>query len=149
MSEMDISSVMASAMTQEDRRRELASQRPGHGALLPLEQPPGGPGVGIWDVDLPVTGLGYAGGILPSPFQVASYGPARPVYAADMVAGYDFAAGRAEPPVRRHVTDLGADGLFFEDYPGGRQPYGPVVVSPSAKPSLGARLRALLRRRLS
>lgn len=59
MSEADIRSVMAQAMSAEDRRREVAGASPGLGALLALEQPPSGAAVGIWDVDMPVIGGGY------------------------------------------------------------------------------------------
>jgi len=133
MSESDITSAMHAAMSAENGRRLLASQRPGFGASVPLEQPPSGAGVGISDVDMPIIGEGYAA---PSA-----------LYAADVVGGYNFLAGRQEAPVRRHVADLGADGLFIEDYPGTR-PSGPVtVVSPPSRPSLLGRLLARIRGR--
>ena len=48
-------------------------------------------------------------------------------------------------PALRHVTDLGADGLFIE---GASAPAadGFTVVSPPARPGLLARLLGLLRR---
>lgn len=72
------------------------------------------------------------------PHETAVYG-ARPHYAADMVAGFGFTAGRAEPPVRRHVTDLGDGTIFIE---GASAPSGDgfTVVSPPPKPGLLARL---------
>jgi len=133
MSESDITSAMHAAMSAENGRRLLASQRPGFGASVPLEQPPSGAGVGISNVDMPIIGEGYAA---PSA-----------LYAADVVGGFNFTAGRREPPVRRHVSNLG-DSLLIEPYADGRQPYGPVtVVSPPSRPGLLSRLLGRIRGR--
>ena len=43
----------AAAEDGENRRRELASQTPGLGALVSLPDVPYGPGVGLSDVPLP------------------------------------------------------------------------------------------------
>ena len=72
-----------------------------------------------------------------------SYGPARPVYAHEMVGGVNFTGGRSEPAVR-HVTNLGADGLFIEGRSApAADPF--TVVSPPRRPGLLARLVGRLR----
>jgi hypothetical protein len=141
----DISAVMAAAMDEENRRRELASQAPGLGALMHLGQPPAAHGVGISDIpDSEVKGEGYAVTAPLTAAQVSSYGPGRPLYASPLVGGVNFVAGRSEPAVR-HVTNLGADGLFIE---GASAPPADrlTVVSPPSRPSLWSRLAARWRR---
>jgi hypothetical protein len=141
--EQDITAVMAAAEAAENRRRQLAGMTPGLGVLLPLEQPPGGPGVGLSDVALPVSGEGYE-----VQAEIAavhkSYGADRPQYAHPLVGGIGYPADTHQPALR-HVTDLGADGLFIE---GRSAPPadGFTVVSPPARPSLWARLLGRLRR---
>ena len=49
----------AAAWPREDRRRELGSQSPGLGVLLPLDQVPQGIAVGKSGLDLPAVGEGY------------------------------------------------------------------------------------------
>lgn len=67
MSTPDIESVMHAAMSAEDRRRELAGQSPGLGALVQLPQPVSGPGIGISDVPgLDVVGEGYDQAAVPA-----------------------------------------------------------------------------------
>jgi hypothetical protein len=147
MSESDIRQAMQASMSAEDRRRELASQTPGLGALLPLEQPPGGPGVGISDVPgLGVKGEGYDQVAEISAAVQKAYGPPRPAYADDLVAGFGFQAGRNEAPVRRSIIDPGDGRLLVESAAGAA---GPVeVISPqAARPSLLSRLRARIRGR--
>jgi hypothetical protein len=144
MSEADIRAVQAAAENAENRRREVAGATPGLGALLPLEQPPGGAGVGIWDVDMPVIGEGYGQQAEIAGAVHKAYGEARPVYAGPAVAGDSYVLGVSQPALR-HVTDLGADGLFIE---GRSAPVADAftVVSPPARPSLLARLLGRLRR---
>src|SRR5215831_9245589 len=138
MSEPDIASAMHAAMDGENRRRELASQRPGHGTEIPLVQSPAASGVGLSDVNMPAAGLGYevAPG-LPSTVHAAY---SVPRYADPTVGGYGFQGGRARPAVR-HVTDLGDGRLFIE---GRSAPAGDGVIVASAaaaaRPSLWARL---------
>ena len=127
MSEADIAGVMAQAMTSEDRRRELASQSPGLGSPLPMEQPAAGPSVGKYGLDMPVVGEGYLM-TAPDAVQHKAYGAARPSYADDVVGGYGFQAGRGEPAIRVYLGSRSA--------PAG----GPVFVSPPARPSLWRRL---------
>jgi hypothetical protein len=135
----DISATMAAAMGEENRRRELAAQQPGAGALLPLPQPPAGPAIGVSNVDPPVVGEGYAMEAPPSPLQVVVphgipvYGQ-RPEYAAPEVGGVGFQAGRQEPPIRVLVgtRSAAAEGL--------------TVLSAPGRPGLWARLRGKLRR---
>jgi len=122
----------------ERRRRELASQMPGCGALLNLEQPPGGPGVGLSDVPgLEVAGEGYSLEAPVSAAQVASYGPERPVYADGLVGGVSFQAGTAEPliPALRYSV---SPGLQFP----------PAAVVPQARPGPLSRLAGAVRRLL-
>ena len=143
MSEADIRSVMAQAMSAEDRRREVAGASPGLGALLPLEQPPSGAGTGIWDVDMPVIGEGYDQQAEIATTVHKAYGEARPVYAGPAVAGDSYVLGVSQPALR-HVTDLGADGLFIE---GASAPAAdPFMVVSPPRPGLLSRLRGLLRR---
>jgi hypothetical protein len=73
-----------------------------------------------------------------------SYGAYRPQYAHPLVGGIGYPADTHQPALR-HVTDLGADGLFIE---GRSAPPadGFTVVSPPARPSLWARLLGRLRR---
>ena len=141
----DISAAMAAAMGEENRRRELASQAPGLGALMHLGQPPAAHGVGISDIpDSEVKGEGYAVTAPLTAAQVSSYGPGSPVYADGSVGGYGFQGGRSEPAIR-HVTNLGADGLFIE---GRSAPVADAVTVLSApgRPGLWLRLRGKLRR---
>jgi hypothetical protein len=145
MSEQDVRSVMDSAMSAEDRRREVASQSPGLGALLPLPQPPSGPSVGKAGLDLPVVGEGYEGQAEIAAAVHKAYGEARPVYAGPAVAGDSYPLGVSQPALR-HVTDLGADGLFVE---GASVPAADAftVVSPPARSGLLARLLGRIRGR--
>ena len=146
MSTPDIASVMQQAMDAEDRRRELAGQSPGLGALVNLPQPPSGPGVGLSDVSLPVVGEGYDQTADISAAVQKAYGEARPTYADGLVGGTGFQAGRSEPAIR-HVQDLGADGLLIDPGPDGRQRGGQTVtVSPDIAPRRTL-LQRLLRRR--
>jgi hypothetical protein len=124
---MDIAGVMASAMAEEDRRRELASATPGLGSLLPMEQPAAAAAVGKSGLDMPVIGEGYEM-TAPGAVQHKAYGAARPSYADDVVGGYGFQAGRGEPAIRVYLGSRSA--------PAG----GPVFVSPPARPSLWRRL---------
>ena len=130
----DISAAMAAAMNQENRRRELASQAPGLGALMHLGQPPAAHGVGISDIpDSEVKGEGYAVTAPLTAAQVSSYGPGSPVYADGLVGGIGFQAGRQEPPIRVLVgTRSAADAI--------------AVLSAPSRPSLWSRLRGKLRR---
>jgi hypothetical protein len=141
----DISAAMAAAMDAENRRRELAAQAPGLGALMHLGQPPAAHGVGISDIpDSEVKGEGYAVTAPLTAAQVSSYGPGSPVYADPSVGGYGFQGGRSEPAVR-HVTNLGADGLFIE---GRSAPVAAAVTVLTApgRPSVWSRLRGRLHR---
>ena len=96
MTTPDIAATMAAAMDAEDWRRELAAQTPGLGALMQLPQPVGGPGVGLSDVDLPVIGEGYDQVAEVEDAVTKAYGEDRPVYAAPVVGGTGFTAGRSE-----------------------------------------------------
>jgi hypothetical protein len=127
--EQDIAAVMQAAEGAENRRRELASQTPGLGVLMPLGQPPGGPGVGISDVPLPVVGEGYEvqAGIAAAVHK--SYGPDRPAYAHPLIGGIGYADGTHQPAVR-HVHDLGADGLLIERRADGSNDTAVQVISP-------------------
>jgi hypothetical protein len=124
MSEADIRAAQTAAEDAENRRREVAGASPGLGALLPLEQPPSGAGVGIWDVDMPVIGEGYEIQAEIATAVHKAYGEARPVYAGPAVAGESYVLNVSQPALR-HVTDLGADGLFIE----GASMAGRMVVS--------------------
>jgi len=145
MTTPDIEGVMAAAMDAENRRRELAGQSPGLGALLPLEQPPAGPGVGLSDVPLPVVGEGY---VVQAEIAAAvhkAYGAARPQYAHPLVGGIDYPVGIDQPALRR-VTNLGADGLFIDGHSAPPADRVTVVAAPS-RPSLWSRLAGKFRRR--
>jgi hypothetical protein len=138
MSTPDIAAAMASAMSAENRRRELAGRSPGLGAPLPLPDLPYhshglGPAVGEgYDVTAEIAGAVHK-----------AYGPDRPVYGDPAVAGRGYRPA-ADVPVRRHVTNLGADGLLIDPGPDGRQSGDPfTVVSPAAAtPSLWRGWRA-------
>jgi hypothetical protein len=134
MSEQDIRATLAQAMNAENRRRQVASDSPGLGALLPLPQPPSGPGVGISDMDLPVTGEGYSTTAPAGGAQTASYGPERPVYADDLVGGVGFQGGFSEPAI---------ESFRFSVSPGLVTPAAPPA---QARPGLLSRLRGWLRR---
>jgi hypothetical protein len=144
MSEADIRAAQTAAEDGENRRRELAALTPGLGPVLPMEQPPSGPSVGKYGVGGLIAGEGYEVQAEIADAVAKAYGPPRPQYGDDLVGGFGFQAGRGEAPIRRHVTDLGADGLFIE---GASAPVadGFTVVSP-ARPGLLSRLRGLLRR---
>jgi hypothetical protein len=147
MTTPDIAAAMQASMDAENRRRELAGQSPGLGVFLSLPQPPAGPGVGLSDVALPVIGEGYDQEA-PAALQHKAYGETRPVYAAGEVGGLGYPLGIAQP-ARRHVTNLGADGLLIEPGPDGRAAGDSTVfVSPQTapKPSLWSRLKAKLGR---
>jgi hypothetical protein len=139
----DVAAAMQASMDQEDRRRELASQSPGLGALMQLPPTGIGPGVGLSDVPLPVIGESHQAA--PYVPQHKAYGPPSPVYADAAVGGVGYAPGDVRTALR-HVTDLGADGLFIE---GASVPAadGFTVVSPPARPSLLARLLGRIRGR--
>ena len=141
MTTPDIAAAMQASMDQEDRRRELASQSPGLGALMQLAPTGIGPGVGLSDVPLPAIGESHQAA--PYVPQHKAYGPVSPTYAPDVVGGLGYAPGDVRTALR-HVTDLGADGLFIE---GASAPAaGPfMVVSPPARPGLLARLLGRLR----
>jgi hypothetical protein len=81
----EIAAAMSQGMDGENRRRELASQMPGHGALVQLPPTPNGPGVGLTDVPLPVIGESHQAA--PYVPQHKAYGPPSPVYADPLVAG--------------------------------------------------------------
>jgi hypothetical protein len=125
MSEADIAGVMAQAMTSEDRRRELASQSPGLGSPLPMEQPAAGPSVGKYGLDMPVVGEGYLM-TAPDAVQHKAYGPQAPVYAPDVVGGLGFQAGKSEPAISVYLGQRSADAA--------------VIVSPPSRPPLWRRL---------
>jgi hypothetical protein len=80
--------------------------------VLPLPQPPSGPGVGIPDVALPVVGEGYEAQAEIAAAVHKSYGTDRPQYAHPAIGGIDHPAGTHQPALR-HVVNLGADGLFI------------------------------------
>jgi hypothetical protein len=129
MSEMDIASIAAAqqqAQGAENRRRELAAQRPGHGAQIELPQPPSAAAIGKSGLDLPIVGEGYGTPPEPSPFVQAAYSV--PNYADAVVGGVGFQAGRNEPAVRVLLRARAA------------APGGIAVVSPDVRPSLWRRL---------
>jgi hypothetical protein len=140
----EISAVQAAAMSEENNRRRLAAQRPGHGAPVPLSESPAGAATGKPTEAGLMAGMGYSEPPGPSAAQVTYY--VVPNYAADAVGGYDFTAGRQEAPVRRHVTDLGDGRIFIEgaSTPAGK---GFTVVSSPGRPSLLGRLAGWLRGR--
>jgi hypothetical protein len=96
-----LTATQAQATVAEQNRRGVASQTPGVGALLPLPQPPADAGQG----SPVVQGEGYEVEAPPAPQQITvPHGvpvyDRRPSYAADVVGGIDFTAGRQEPPIR-------------------------------------------------
>jgi hypothetical protein len=147
MTEPDIAAVMQASMNAEDKRRQLASMTPGLGAQLNLPDVPYGPSVGKSGLDLPPVGEGLETSPVVVP-RLKAYGPQSPVYADDLVGGLGYSLGSVHN-ARRHVTDLGADGLFIEPGPDGRAPTNSMfVVSPAApRPSLWQRLTSRLRRK--
>jgi hypothetical protein len=146
MSEQSIEAVMAQAMAAENRRRELASQAPGLGALLPMEQPPNGPGVGKYGLPgMDIAGEGYATMAPDDAQQLKAYGMVRPHYADPVVAGLDYRPA-ADIPLRRSIIDPGYGRLLTEGR--GAPAADPVVVSPpAARPGLLARLISRVRGR--
>jgi hypothetical protein len=145
MTTPDIAAAMQSGMDAENRRRELAGMTPGLGPVLPLPQPPAGPGVGLSGVPLPVTGEGYEVQAEIAAAVHKAYGADRPQYADPVVCGVGY-PDAIHRPVLRHVTNLGADGLFIE---GRSAPAADAftVVSPPARPALLARLLGRIRGR--
>ena len=145
MTTPNIAAVMAAAMDSEDRRRELAARMPGYGAPVPLDQPPSGPSVGKYGVGGAIVGEGYDQQAEIAAAVHKSYGADRPQYAHPLVGGIGYPADTHQPALR-HVTDLGADGLFIE---GRSAPVagGFTVVSPPARPGLWARLLGRIRGR--
>ena len=123
----EIAAVMTAATTGEQRRREVAATRPGHGTEVPLEQSPAGPSVGKAGLDLPAVGLGYETPPEPSESVHAAY--SMPRYADSSVAGIGFQAGRQEAPIRVLVgtRSAPADGVVF-------------ASAAPARPSLWSRL---------
>jgi hypothetical protein len=142
MSEPDIYTAMQAGMSAENRRRELASQSPGLGALMSLPDVAYGPGVGISDVPLPPIGESYetTAAVMP---QAKAYGPDRPVYADSLVGGLGYAPGG----VQTALQAAGERVFAAQD----RAAAGNAVefVSPQAapRPSLWARLTGRRRRR--
>ena len=125
MTTPDIAAVMAAAMDAEDRRRELASQAPGLGALVQLPPPPSGPGVGLTDVPLPVIGESHqAAASVP---QHKSYGPPAPVYADSLIGGLGYAPGDVQTALR-----AAGERVFTAQDAGGQA--GVMVVSPGMAP---------------
>ena len=114
------------AQGAENRRRELAAQRPGHGAQIELPQPPSAAAVGKSGLDMPVIGEGYGTPPGPSPFVQAAYSV--PNYADAVVGGIGFTGGRNEPAVRVLLRARAA------------APGGVTVISPDGRPSLWRRL---------
>jgi hypothetical protein len=130
-------------MAAEDRRREVAGASPGLGALLPMEQPPSGPSVGKYGVGGPIVGEGYEVQAEIAAAVHKAYGEDRPCYAGPAVGGDSYVLGVSQPALR-HVTNLGADGLFIE---GASAPAAdPFMVVSPPRPGLLSRLRGLLRR---
>ena len=140
MTTPDIAAAMQAAMDAEDRRRELASQSPGLGALVQLPQTPNGPGVGIWDLGMPVIGESHQAA--PYAEQRKAYGPVVPQYAPDVVGGVDYAPGGIETALR-----AAAERAFAGQDAAGRGD-SLVVVSPATapRPSLWSRLFGRRRR---
>jgi hypothetical protein len=128
----DIAAAMAAAMGGETRRRELASQRPGHGAQVFLPDVPAGPGVGISDVPMPMVGEGLPVAPVPSGARVAAY--VVPAYADDIVGGIGFVGGRNEAPIG--VLTVSRSSLAD----------AVIVASPPARPGLLARVLGRLRK---
>jgi hypothetical protein len=140
MTTPEIEQVMLAAMTAEDRRRELASQSPGLGALVQLPDVPYGPGVGISDVPLPPIGESHHEAA-PSVPQIKSYGPPSPVYADSLIGGLNYAPGDVTTALRA----AGERVIATQDAAGRADV---VVVSPGMAPrrSLLRRLAGRLRR---
>lgn len=139
MSTPDIAAVMAAAMDAEDRRRELASQAPGLGALVQLPPSPSGPGVGLTDVPLPVIGESHQA--VASVPQHKSYGPPAPVYADSLIGGLGYAPGEVQTALR-----AAGERVFTAQDAGGQA--GVMVVSPGMAPrrSLLSKVLGRLRR---
>ena len=82
---------MGRAWMRRWRRRTGAARSPGpvpgYGALVPLEQPPSGAGVGISDVGMPIIGEGYAIQAEIAAAVHKAYGETRPQYADPGSAG--------------------------------------------------------------
>jgi hypothetical protein len=91
-----IAAPMQASMNAEDRRRELAGQSLGLGALVQLPQSPAGPGVGLSDMDLPVIGEGYDQTADIAAAAQKAYGEARPSYADPSVGGAGYPLGIAQ-----------------------------------------------------
>jgi hypothetical protein len=124
-----LQAAQAQAEAGERRRRDLAAQAPGLGALVSLPEPYADAGQG----SPPVAGEGYAVQAPPQPWQVTSeHGPLvygqRPAYADPSVGGTGFTAGKSEPAIRALTgqRSRAADSVTF--------------VSPPARPSLWRRL---------
>jgi hypothetical protein len=98
MTTPDIAAAMQASMDQEDRRRELASQSPGLGALMQLPPTGIGAGVGLSDVPLPVIGESHQAA--PCVPQHKAYGPVSPTYAPDVVGGLGYAPGDVQTALR-------------------------------------------------
>jgi len=137
----EATAAMQEAMASEDRRRQLASQSPGLGALVQLPDVPYGPGVGIADVPMPAIGEGHAQSAPQVP-QYKSYGPPAPVYAPDVVGGLGYAPGDIQTALR-----AAGERVFAAQAAAGLAAV--TVVSPEAAPrrSLLGRLLGRLRRR--
>jgi hypothetical protein len=142
MSEPDIAAALSQAMSQEDRRRQLASQSPGLGALVQLPDVSYGAGPGNWDLG-PHVGEGYSQGADMVP-QVKSYGPVSPVYADPFVAGVSYSPGHIQTAIRA----LGERVFAAQDAQAARAGDSWTVISPQvARPSLWRRITERLRRR--
>jgi hypothetical protein len=129
----EIIAAMQQGMDAENRRRDLAAMTPGLGSVLPLPQPYADAGQG----SPPVVGEGYAITAEVASAVRKAYGPDRPQYAHPLVGGVDYPAGIHQPALR-HVTNLGADGLFIA---GASAPADGFTVVPAPSwPSLLSRL---------
>ena len=140
MTTPDITATMAPSMAAENRRRGLAEQSPGLGALVQLPQPPSGPGVGISDVPLPVVGESHqAAPYMP---QSMAYGPDRPQYADSLIGGVGYAPGDMQTALR-----AAGERVFAAQDAAGRADVTVVSPQTAPRPSLLGRLAARLRRR--
>src|SRR2546430_17592739 len=101
MTTRDSAAAMQAGMDGENGRRQLASLTPGLGPVLPLPQPPAGPGVGLFDVPLPVIGEGYDVQAKIAAAVHKSYGADRPQYAHPLVGGINYPAGMHQPALRQ------------------------------------------------